>query len=101
MSEPISIVKSYRDGHIGVRVEASVSGYGGSGSINTKMRLDLTPSQARDLAQALIRAADEEDSKQAKKAAAEERRRKWRDREIAAGRMRMVSAQEFFGRPQR
>lgn len=57
---------------------------------------NITTAQARmlaaslvDLAASLVDLADKEDAKVAAKAAHEERRKKWREREIASGRMKV------------
>jgi hypothetical protein len=74
-----------RDGHVSVRVVLKANGLKAEGST------DLTSAQAQELAQSLIDEADRADSKAAARAAAKERREKWREREIAAGRMKIIS----------
>lgn len=59
---------------------------------------DLSTQQARDLAAALIEEADRSDARVEAKKASEDRRRKWRDREVAAGRMKVFNAGDFFNR---
>lgn len=88
--KPILAKRSHRDGHIEVQMELSVRSFGG-GCIRMKADTDISTESARQLAADIIRLSDEADAKIAKKKAAEERRQKWRDREIAAGRMRVVS----------
>lgn len=89
----ISAKKSYKDGHVSVRVRLK-GGY----SLKVEGDADLTSAQARDLAKALIAEADRADAKVAAKEASDERRKKWRDREIAAGRIKVLDAGSFFGR---
>lgn len=83
------IKKSYRDGCVGLRFTVKASGWhfdnlkidGGS---------DLSTAEARDLAKALIEEADIADAKVTAKKASAERRQKYREREIAAGRLKVV-----------
>jgi hypothetical protein len=84
----ITTATAYKDGHVGIRVELQASGYGPS--IKMQARTEISTSAARELAAALIAHANEADAKVAKKAAAEVRRQQWRDREVAAGRMRIM-----------
>lgn len=86
MKTPITAKRSCRDGHVSVHVTLSARGFD-SGSVRVEGRTDLSTAQARELAKALLDAADRADEKVAVKAASDERRRKYRDREIAAGRM--------------
>lgn len=86
------VKKSYRDGYVGLRFlvkDRCVRIDGGS---------DLSTTEARELATALIQEADRADAKVASKKASDERRQKWRDREIAAGRRKVIGAGEFFQR---
>lgn len=92
---PVVAKKSYKSGHIGIGFALKCSDWHG-GSIKIEASADITCEQARALAKAIIEQADAADAKVRAKAAAEERRQKWRDREIAAGRMRVMSAGEFF-----
>ena len=87
---PITVKKAYKDGHIGVSVAMKASGWGPD-RVKIEGSTDLTTAQARQLARALVEAADEADAKVARKAASEERRQKWRDREVAAGRLKIIS----------
>ena len=61
-----------------------------------KGRADISTADARILAASLIAIADEADAKVAKAQAAEARRQKWRDREVAAGRIKIMSVEKFF-----
>ena len=58
---------------------------------------DLTSAEARDLAASLVAEADRADAKVAAKTASDERRKKWRDREVAAGRLKIVSLGSLMG----
>lgn len=89
MPPEISATKSYRDGRVGIRVAIRASGHGPSVSIQAST--DIQTADARLLAAALVALADEADAKVAKKAAVEDRRKKWRDREVEAGRMKIIS----------
>lgn len=77
--------KSYRDGYVAIGVVLKCSGFGDSAKITGVT--DLTTEQARDLAQSIIRLADQADAKIAAKSTETDRRQKWYDREVAAGRM--------------
>jgi len=70
--------------------------WGGGKSVRMNCGIDLTADEARALASSLNELAADAKAKTAAKEAAEERRRKWREREVAAGRMKIMSAQEFF-----
>lgn len=78
------IKKSYRDGHVGLRFSVKLN------SVKIDGWSDLSTTNARDLAKALIEEADRADAKVADKKASDERRQKYRDREIAAGRMKII-----------
>ncbi len=93
----ISVKKSYKDGHVSVRVALKGRGWPGD-SVKVEGDTDITSAQARGLAAALVAEADRADAKVAAKEAAEARRKKWHDREVAAGRIKVISAQSFFGR---
>lgn len=84
------IKKSYKDGHVGLRFSVKASGWHGD-SIRIDGGSDLSTAEARTLAADLIKEADRADAKVAAKKASDERRQKWRDREVAAGRMKVVS----------
>lgn len=58
------------------------------------IRIKIGPPMAR----ALVEEADRADAKVAAKKASEDRRQKWRDREVAAGRLKIFGAGEFFQR---
>lgn len=89
MSE-ITAKKSYKDGHVSVRVILNSSGWK-SDSVKIQGATDLSCTEARELAHSLIAEADKADAKMAAKAASEKRRKDWRDREIAAGRMKVIN----------
>jgi hypothetical protein len=82
----IAVTKSFTEGCVGIRVTLCARGYSGA-SVNIQGSTNITTIESRELAMALIALADEADAKIAKSAAAKERRDKWREREIAAGRM--------------
>jgi hypothetical protein len=83
------IKKSYRDGCVAVRF--SVRG----GNVRIDGGSDLSTADARKLAAAIIAEADRADAKVAARKASEERRQKWRDKEIAAGRMKVISFRDL------
>lgn len=93
--QPFSVAKSYTDGRVTVRGTFKASGYGAS--VKIECGQDITTEAARQLAGALVEAADLADAKVAKKTAEDVRRKEWRDREIAAGRMKIFTPGEFFG----
>lgn len=88
MAAPIIVKKSYKDGCVSVRVTLKAGGYG---HLKAEGDADLKSDEARALAKSLIEEADKADAKVAAKAVSAERRRKYRDREIAAGRMRVMT----------
>ncbi len=92
---PVVAKRSYKAGHVAVAVTLCVTGYSHD-SAKVDMRTNLTTSQARALAQSLVSLADAVDAKIAAEEAAEARRKKWRDREVTAGRIIEMSAKEFF-----
>ncbi len=83
---PIIAKKSYKDGHVSVAVKLKARGWN-SDTIKTEGSTDITSAQARELGLALMQCADQADAKVDAKAKKEEGRRKYREREIAAGRM--------------
>lgn len=89
------IKKSYRDGHVGLRFSVKARGWHGD-SIKIDGGSDLSTAEARDLAKALIEEADRADAKVAAKAASDARRQKYREREIAAGRMKVIGFHELL-----
>lgn len=91
----VTAKKSFRDGHVSLTVKLHARGYGND---NVKMdgSTELTTEEARLLAKSLTELADQADARAVGKAEAKERRRKWRDREVASGRMKIFSANEFF-----
>lgn len=89
---PFTVTKGDRDGRVGIRCALRGSGAYSQADIQMQATTSLTTTEARELAAALIQQADAEDAKLLKKEQAEERRRKWHNREIAAGRMKVFSA---------
>jgi hypothetical protein len=91
MKTPIvGAVKSFNDGRVGLRINLDCSDFGGVLSHITASA-DITATEARTLAASLIALAELAEAKVAKKAAAEDRRQQWRNREIAAGRMKVMT----------
>lgn len=91
MPDKLSVKKSYRDGCVALRFSVK-GGY----SLKVEGGTDLTTADARALAKAMIEEADRVDARQAAKRAAEERRQKWREREIAAGRLKVMPLTSLF-----
>lgn len=83
--------KSFRDAHVALGITLKAPGWPGD-SIQVNASTELTTDEARELARAIAALADEADAKVERKTAAEARRRKWRDREVAAGRKVMFGA---------
>jgi hypothetical protein len=90
-----TIRKGHKDGCLSVSMKLSVRGYGYD-SARIEGSTYLTIAQARALAVELTSLADQVEAKAAAKEQKEERRRIWLDREVAAGRIKRVSAAEFF-----
>ena len=93
--DKFSIKKSYMDGHVGLRFSVKARGRH-SDTIKIDGGSDLSTAAARDLAKALMEEAERADAKVAAKAASDMRRQKYREREIAAGRMKIISLDEMF-----
>ena len=85
----ITVKKSYKGGSVSVHVSLKSYGFGGD-SVTVKGATALSSAQARDLAASLLAEADRADAKVAAKTAADLRRKRWQDREVASGRMRVV-----------
>lgn len=92
----IVVRKSYKAGHVSVRIALKAHSYRAD-TIKIEGQTDLSSTDAREIATALIEEADRADARVAAKAASDERRQKWRDREIAAGRIKIISPTDFFG----
>jgi len=97
MSPEIIAKKSYKDGHVSVRIDLKSRGWH-SATVNVQGSTDLTSEQARELAKSLVAEADRADAKVAAKAASDARRKKWRDREVAAGRLKIVELGSLFSK---
>lgn len=93
---PFTVAKACESGRVRIRTRLRAGGFGSS--ISVQGAADISTADARAFAADLIRQADEEDARVAKKQATEERRRKWREREIAAGRLRVMSVADVLGR---
>lgn len=96
MTNKITAKRSYKDGHISVHVSLSSRGWQ-SDTVKVEGSADLSSDQARELAKSLVAEADRADAKVAAKAASEMRRKKWRDREVAAGRMKIAGLGSLLG----
>lgn len=83
--------KAYNNGYVSVGFNLKCRAWH-NGCANAKIdgRTDITTIEARELASALIQCADEADAKVTKKAKHDENRKKYREREIAAGRMIVI-----------
>lgn len=90
--DKFTVKKSYRGGHVGLRFSVKAN------YIKIEGGSDLSTEQARDLARILVDESDRADARVAAKKASEDRRQKWRDREIAAGRIKIMGTGEFFQR---
>ena len=90
--ESLTAIRSYHAKCVAVRVHLR------PGYARIDATTNLTTDEARMFAKRLVELADLEDAAQAKKDASEERRKRWREREIAAGRMIVMDPQEFFRR---
>lgn len=84
---PIVAKKSHKEGHVAIGIILKCRGWHSNDSAKVEGGTDITAAQARELAAALIECADKADAKVSAKAAHEERRRKYRERELAAGKM--------------
>lgn len=87
--------KSWQDGHVTLNVALNCRSYLGD-TCRITGSTKVTSDQARALAASLIDLANKADEKVTIKAAAEARRKKWRDQQVAAGRMIEMSAEEVF-----
>lgn len=85
----IAVAKAWTDGRVAIRFEIRGSGSGPQ-SVSVKASTDISVAEARSMAEALILHADAADTKVAKKAAAAARRQQWREREIVAGRLKII-----------
>ena len=90
------VKRSYKDSHVAVRVSMRAGYHGDSARIDGAT--DISAAQARELATALTQEADRAEARAAAKKASEDRRQKWREREIAAGRLKVFGASELFQR---
>lgn len=83
------VQKSYQDGHVKLRVEASAHNRHQEASATVAVDLDMEA--ARNLAANLLLAVEKEEAKIKAKQDREARRKAWRDREVAAGRLKIIS----------
>lgn len=91
-----SVGKSWRDGCVAIKV--AIKSYTQGTSVKVEASDTITSDAARALAADLLAAADEADAKVAKKIDEKNRREKYQQREIAAGRMKIMTPGEFFRR---
>ena len=94
---PFVVTRAYRNDAVKIGVSLRASAWNGP-TIRMEASECISPAAARALAAALIAEADRVDAAEAKKAAAKARRAAWRERQIAAGRMKAMTAEEFFRR---
>lgn len=87
----VKVSKSFKDGHVALRVEAGAHSWGGGETVSASVSVDLDLATAKALQIAMGEAIEKEAAKVAAKQAYETRRKKWRDREIAAGRMQVFT----------
>lgn len=83
---PVIAKKSFRDGRVALGITLKAPGWPGD-SVQVNAKAELTTDQARELAQRIMTLADEADAKVERQRAKQARRQKWKDREVAAGRM--------------
>ena len=86
MTDPITAKRSSGAGKVGVGIRLRCGGWSG-GTAKIEASVDITTDQARVLARSLVELADQAEAKVAAETASKERRQKWREREVAAGRM--------------
>ena len=91
----LTVKRAYAEKSVALGV--AFAGYG-EPWISGKMTGTLSTVDARALAGALIAEADRADAVAAKKSAEAERRAKWHAREVASGRIQVLTAEQFLGR---
>jgi electron transfer flavoprotein alpha/beta subunit len=93
MGEPaIAAKKSYAERSVEIAVKLKGQGWGHGDRVQVAGSTNLTTEQARALAAQIVAVADEADARADKRAAAEDRRRKWRNRQIASGKIQVWGA---------
>lgn len=90
--------KSFKDGHVKLRVDAGARGWHGDAEVSASVVVDLDLATAKQLQIDLAAAIEKEAAKMVAHQDREARRAAWREREIAAGRMQVFSAAEIFRR---
>lgn len=83
---PLVAKKSFKEGCVAVAITLKAIGWGND-SARISASTELTTVQARALAQQLIALAEAAEARIERKEAKKASRKKWREREIAAGRM--------------
>jgi hypothetical protein len=86
----IAAKKSFTEGRVSIAIALRPHPMWGHDRARIDASTELTTAEARALAQSLVALADESDARAARTAAADERRRRWREREVAAGRMAVL-----------
>jgi hypothetical protein len=95
MAKPVvKATKGYREGHISLSVKADAHHFGVSVASTVSVALDIDA--ARVLQAEIGDAVTKAEAKMKAHADREARRKAWRDREVAAGRMKIIPACEFF-----
>jgi len=82
------VLKSFREGHVKLRLSAN--SYGGGVDVAATVAVDLTLEAASALAAKLEVFVQNETAKVQARADHEARRKAWREREIAAGRIKVM-----------
>lgn len=95
-TKAVSIKRAYADGCVKVAFVVDVYSHGSS--VRQKASIEITADEARVVAASLLAEADRVDGVATKKREQAIRRKKWRDREVAAGRMKIITVDEFMGR---
>lgn len=90
------VLKSYYEGHVKLRLTANA--HNRAEDVAATVTVDLPLEAASALAAKLEVFIQNEGARVQAKADREARRKAWRDREVAAGRMKIIPASEFFGR---
>lgn len=88
MAKPtVKATKGYREGHISLSLSADAHHFGVS--VASKMSVALDFDAARALQAEIGDAVSKAEAKMKAKAESDSRRKVWRDREVAAGRMKI------------
>lgn len=93
---PFAVKRGYGDRRL--NLAGALSPYDNGFGVKVAFSVSISTAEARELAAALVAQADVADADADKKEAAKARREKWREREIAAGRMVSISLADFLGK---